>query len=266
MGSQELGGSYGSVVTSNPPRYDTPDDSIATPNHISLPASPVPQESQESSSPFKNFSMSREFLREEVVVLLAAQFITLFNQTALETMVTPMTQKYFGYGELENSVMYCLCGVEVIAGFLFVRWLSQRVAERVVLAIGLTICNISGIWCLIFLASPLGGFPWPLTEFIIGVFLQVLGLPFVAVAQVSLFSKVTSEKTQGFSQGVRRSVGGLATILGPLWAGGLTENLYIMMGVMMALLALLSMMLAFSYDRLVAPATEEQVDDSDNSG
>lgn len=59
MGSQELGGSYGSVVTSNPPRYDTPDDSIATPNHISPPASPVPQESQESSSPFKNFSMSR---------------------------------------------------------------------------------------------------------------------------------------------------------------------------------------------------------------
>lgn len=121
-----------------------------------------------------------------------------------------------------------------------------------------------------------GDFPWMLTEFIIGVFLQVLGLPFVAVAQVSLFSKVTAEKTQGedgkcpawnrltpasriratilnalyvdkavthsfagLSQGVRRSVGGLATILGPLWAGGLTDNLYIMMGVMMALLALL---------------------------
>lgn len=42
-----------------------------------------------------------------------------------------------------------------------------------------------------------GDFPWILTEFIIGVFLQVLGLPFVAVAQVSLFSKVTAEKTQG---------------------------------------------------------------------
>lgn len=42
-----------------------------------------------------------------------------------------------------------------------------------------------------------GDFPWQLTEFVIGVFLQVLGLPFVAVAQVSLFSKVTAEKTQG---------------------------------------------------------------------
>lgn len=266
MESQELLGSYGSVVTSNPPAHHTPAASNAMPNHISPPSSPVPPDPEESSSPFKNFSLSQEFLREEVVVLLAAQFITLFNQTALETMVTPLTQKFFSYGELENSVMYCLCGVEVIAGFLFVRWLSRRVAERVVLAIGLAICNISGVWCLIFLAKPLGGFTWQLTEFIIGVFLQVLGLPFVAVAQVSLFSKVTAEKTQGFSQGVRRSVGGLATILGPLWAGGLTENMYIMMGVMLGLLALLTIMLAFSYDRLVAPVTEEQEDDSDNCG
>lgn len=79
-------------------------------------------------------------------------------------MVTPLTQKYFGYGELENSIMYCLCGVEVIAGFLFVRWLSGRVAERVVLAIGLIICNVSGVWCLIFLAKPLGLSPFPLLE------------------------------------------------------------------------------------------------------
>lgn len=253
MYSQELHGSYGSVVTPN----SSSNHIRANANHVS-PPSPPTTESPESSNPFKHFSLSREFLREEVVVLLAAQFITLFNQTALETMVTPLTQQFFGYGELENSIMYCLCGVEVIAGFFFVRWLSGRVTERVVLAIGLAICNISNVWCIIFLATPLGDYPWQLTEFIIGVFLQVLGLPFVAVAQVSLYSKVTAEKTQGFSQGVRRSVGGLATILGPLWAGGLTDNLYIMLGVMMGLLAILSVMLAFSYKRLVEPVTEEQ--------
>ncbi|KAM9797500.1 uncharacterized protein mfsd8l1 [Syngnathus typhle] len=261
MQSQELGGSYGSVPATDVHRNHTTETSDVTFNQIS--SSPEPSVSHESSSPFKNFSLSREFLREEVVVLLAAQFITLFNQTALETMVTPLTQKYFNYGELENSIMYCLCGVEVIAGFLFVRWLSRRVAERVILAVGLSICNISCVWCLIFLANPIGGFPWQLAEFVIGVFLQVLGLPFVAVAQVSLFSKVTSEKTQGFSQGVRRSVGGLATILGPLWAGGLTDNMYIMMGVMMVLLSLLTMMLAFSYKRLVEPSREEEAESRD---
>uniref|UniRef100_A0A8C5FMZ8 Major facilitator superfamily (MFS) profile domain-containing protein n=1 Tax=Gadus morhua TaxID=8049 RepID=A0A8C5FMZ8_GADMO len=228
----------------------------------SLPGQPEEEsqeEEEEETDESKPLMTSNE---EEVIVLLAAQFITLFNQTALETMVTPLTQKYFDFGELENSVMYCVCGVEVIAGFLFVHWLSRRAKERVVLAVGLAICNISSVWCLIFLANPIGDFPYQLTEFIIGVFLQVLGLPFVAVAQVSLFSKVTSEKTQGFSQGVRRSVGGLATILGPLWAGGLTENMYIMLGVIMALLLLLTIMMGFSYDRLVHPAATEHAEDN----
>lgn len=86
-------------------------------------------------------------------LLLFNGFVSL---SPLQTMVTPLTQRFFGYGELENSIMYSLCGIEVIAGFLFVRWLSRRVTERVVLAIGLVICNVSGVWCLIFMANPLG--------------------------------------------------------------------------------------------------------------
>uniref|UniRef100_A0A8D0H894 Major facilitator superfamily (MFS) profile domain-containing protein n=1 Tax=Sphenodon punctatus TaxID=8508 RepID=A0A8D0H894_SPHPU len=195
---------------------------------------------EREKNPFQNFSAVREYLREEVVVLLTAQFITLFNQTALETMVTPITQRYLNFGELENSIMYFLCGIEVICGFFLVRYLSTRLPDRVILVLGLVICNVACVWCLIFLTRPQGSFAVLLTELVVGVFLQVLGLPFVAVSQVSLFSKVTAERTQGFSQGLRRLVGGVATILGPLWAGGLTENLYIMLGVMMGLLCLLS--------------------------
>ncbi|XP_054907217.1 major facilitator superfamily domain-containing protein 8 [Poeciliopsis prolifica] len=257
MTSQELVGSYGSVMTSSQCKNHKSDESNNLLSHSHLPLeSPVTTATSELYSTFRNSSTCQELLREEVIVLLAAQFITLFNQTALETMVTPLTQKYFDFKELENSVMYCLGGVVVIAGFLLVHWLSRLFTERLVLAVGLTFCNISCIWCLIFLTNPMGSFSWQLAEFIIGVFLQALGLPFVAVAQVSLFSKVTSERTQGFSQGVRRSVGGLATILGPLWGGGLTEHMYIMVGVMVALLVLLSLMVAFSYNRLVEPTVE----------
>ncbi|KAF1383519.1 hypothetical protein PFLUV_G00132720 [Perca fluviatilis] len=218
------------------------------------------------SDPYKTFSASRELLREEVVVLLTAQFITLFNQTALETMVTPLTQRHFSFGELGNSLMYSLCGVEVILGFFFVRWLSRKVADRAVLAVGLVICCTACIWCLIFLCNPRGGYGWELSAFIIGVFLQLLGLPFVAVSQVSLFSKITAAKTQGFSQGVRRSVGGLATILGPLWAGGLTENLYIMLGMMLALLIMITIMTVLSYDRLTEPRAVQCAQSSDSGG
>lgn len=73
-----------------------------------------------------------------------------------QTMVTPMTQRFFGFGELANSLMYSLCGVEVILGFFFVRWLSGRVADRAVLAAGLLICCAACVWCLVFLCNPRG--------------------------------------------------------------------------------------------------------------
>ncbi|KAK6314502.1 hypothetical protein J4Q44_G00159610 [Coregonus suidteri] len=80
-------------------------------------------------------------------------------------MVTPLTQQCFNLVEMENSVLYCICGVEVITGFQFVRWLSRRTAVRVVLAMGLILCKISCVRCLIFLANPQGfGTPsslWP---------------------------------------------------------------------------------------------------------
>ena len=41
----------------------------------------------------------------------------------------------------------------------------------------------------------------------------------------------------GFSQGIRRAVGGLATIMGPLWAGSTVEMGYVMFGVMTFLFA-----------------------------
>lgn len=55
--------------------------------------------------------------------------------------------------------------------------------------------NAVKLWLL---SSLPGGYEWELTAFVVGVFLQLLGLPFVAVSQVSLFSKVTAEKTQGW--------------------------------------------------------------------
>lgn len=81
-------------------------------------------------------------------------------------MVTPMTQRFFGFGELANSLMYSLCGVEVILGFFAVRWLSRRVADRAVLAAGLLICCAACVWCLAFLCDPRGADPrlTPFTE------------------------------------------------------------------------------------------------------
>ncbi|KAM4694787.1 major facilitator superfamily domain-containing protein 8-like [Discoglossus pictus] len=221
--------------------------------HLHCHNLPNCSQNEESNETVHNMLSVKGLLQEEVVVLLAAQFVTLFNQTALETLVTPLAQTYLGFQDLQNSLLYFLCGIEMLAGFLAVRFLSRCASDRLLLCLGLFVCNISCIWCLVFLAKPKGSYGALLGEFVVGVFLQVLGLPFVSVSQVSLFSKVTAEKTQGFNHGLRRSVGGLATILGPLWAAGLTEELYIMLGVMMGLLLLLMGMVSLSYRYLVDP-------------
>lgn len=100
------------------------------------------------------------FINVALVLLLSTVLTSLFEHTSavspLQTMVTPMTQKYFGFGELGNSVMYSLCGVEVIGGFFLVRWLSRVLEDRAVLAVGLLICCGACVWCIIFLASPQG--------------------------------------------------------------------------------------------------------------
>lgn len=62
----------------------------------------------------------------------------------------------------------------------------------------------------------------------------------ISAREKNNFSLFFDALPKGFSQGVRRSVGGLATILGPLWAGGLTNNLYIMLGMMLALLIMIT--------------------------
>ncbi|XP_073531454.1 major facilitator superfamily domain-containing protein 8-like [Phyllobates terribilis] len=251
---------YGAINCVHDPSSNQDDfSSLENPNTSSvLPITNNQICSQDSERNGTNKESLVGLLREEIVVLLTAQFVTFFNQTALETLVTPLAQTYLGFEDLQNSLLYFLCGIEMLFGFLVVRTLSRCCSDRLLLVFGLFICNISCIWCLLFLAKPKGSYGFLLAEFVIGVFLQVLGLPFVSVSQVSLFSKVTAEKTQGFNHGLRRSVGGVATILGPLWAAGLTQNLYIMLGTMMGLLLLISVMVVLSYKYLVEPAASEE--------
>jgi len=54
-----------------------------------------------------------DYIKEEVVAVLAATFTVFFMQTALETMLTPYTRDYFGWTDLGNSVLFAVAGLEV---------------------------------------------------------------------------------------------------------------------------------------------------------
>jgi hypothetical protein len=181
---------------------------------------PLLQEKQKIS--FKTYC--DQYIRTEMFVLFLATFITYFNQTALETIVAAFTEKYFNWTTIDTSILFASAGLEIILVYLsLVKFFSKRFEDRMLLVFGfisLTLACILGVF-----------FTWAshilnwsaysttgvvnkrlLSMFIAFVFLDLLGLPFIAATSVSLFTKLTNKELQGFSQGIQRFMMGIGTI------------------------------------------------------
>ncbi|CAF0984287.1 unnamed protein product [Brachionus calyciflorus] len=193
-----------------------------------------------------------EYIREEIVAIYCSTFTVFFMQTVLETMLTPFTKDYFKWSDIENSILYGLAGLEIMIVFIFLSFLSKKYKDRTLLFIGL--CgNLSTLIFLIIYLPMVVPDPNNLTQyilFIIPVFANVFSLPFIVLASISLLSKITSIHSQGLSQGIRRTVVGLACILGPNWAGAFYKQWFIMIGVLILLLLMSLIMSILSFNKL----------------
>ncbi|UJR30895.1 hypothetical protein I4U23_018405 [Adineta vaga] len=216
-----------------------------------------------------SFKTYREqYLRIEMIVLFLATFITYFNQTALETIVAAFTEKHFKWTVVHTSILFAFAGLEIILVYLaLVKIFSKRFEDRVLLIFGfisLTLACVIGTFLTWashslqwFGPTSTGGVNKQLLAlFIAFVIFDLLGLPFIAATSVSLFTKLTNNELQGFSQGVQRSVMGIGTIVGPLFASSLLNRLHIMMATMLALIFLTSIAILIVIKRL-RPSTEK---------
>ena len=145
--------------------------------------------------------------------------------------------------------MYACCGLEIVLVFLLLSFLTKLITERYLLLIGL----IGNILTLIFLfvyvpIAKIGDTSFTaILLFMLPVFGNVFSLPLIALGSISLISKITSPNTQGQTQGIRRMVVGVSTILGPIWAGVYYGNWRVLFGALIALVALSLIMLLMSF-------------------
>ena len=161
------------------------------------------------------------YIRDEVVAVFFTAFSVIFMQTSLETFLTPFTRDYFGWKDAGNSILYAVCGVEIMVVFILLSFISKVVSDRILLIIGL-VGNISTVAFLIVYipyAIPMNNQIRDYLCFGIPVFFNVFSLPLIVVPSISLLSKVTDIKTQGLTQGIRSAFSGMGQILGPNWAG-----------------------------------------------
>eukprot|EP00045_Choanoeca_perplexa_P016222 m.216519 g.216519 ORF g.216519 m.216519 type:complete len:510 (-) comp17202_c0_seq1:3497-5026(-) len=201
----------------------------------------------------------QEYTQMPVLALFGVSFLCIFNQLALETWVTPFTQQYFDWQETANSVMYMLVGLVAVSMFLCVRALANRgVADRYLMLIGLVAECVGLVTALVLIPLVHPHTTTALIVFVVVVFLIVSGLPFLFIPVPALQSKLTSEATQGFGQGLRRTVISVGTIIGPLWAGLMSREPYPFLGLMIGLLAVASLAFFWVFGRLV-PAEETDI-------
>ncbi|CAG5127745.1 unnamed protein product [Candidula unifasciata] len=195
-----------------------------------------------------------EYIRDEIIAIIWLLFCAMFSQMCVETMVLPLTQKYLDFDELENSILYCACGVVIIICFLLVSKLSSRLSDRVMMMFGAVVILSSNVWLICFLPNaPPGNRSHNIPIFAVAVFLDVLSLPFLIVCATSLYSKLTRKQTQGLSQGLRRGIVGLGTVMAPLWGSSAVSKPYLLLGVLLALQGLSLIFCAMSYKRFKVP-------------
>ncbi len=72
-----------------------------------------------------------EYIRDEVIAVYFAAFTVFFMQTSLETFLTPFTKDYFNWNEESNSILYSVCGVEIMIVFIILSFLSKKITDRV---------------------------------------------------------------------------------------------------------------------------------------
>lgn len=198
-----------------------------------------------------------EYIRDEIIAIVCLLFCAMFSQVCVETMVLPLTLKYLDFNELENSLLYCVCGVEILIVFLIMSRLSRCLSDRVLMMFGAFMILASNIWLLWYLpTAPPHNRMKNIPFFAIAVFLDILSLPFLLVCATSLFSKLTRKQTAGLSQGLRRGVVGLGTIIAPLWGSSAASQPYVLLGVLVGLQAISLILCTLSYKRLkVIPTT-----------
>jgi hypothetical protein len=224
-------------------------DSEDSLNEIERSAGYAPNIQQSKRS---NISWTTEYLREEIMVLFAFQFILNFNLCALESLVVPMTGKLFGWNQIPNSGFFSGAAILCISMFIGIRFLSKVIADRWILTIGLSL-EVTAVCYLMVVIPDME----PHTHvarneilFIFGCLMVILGLPCFMVGSTSLLSKLTSMNNQGKTQAIRRVIANLGEVMGSLWAGGFLNKLRVMLGVILGLQVVLVIVTALKFKKL----------------
>ncbi|UJR37173.1 hypothetical protein I4U23_029882 [Adineta vaga] len=168
-----------------------------------------------------------------ILVLLITSFIAYFNQTALETTLTPFTNQQFNWHELQVSILFAVAGIEITLVYVLLHYITKKCPDQSILLCGYILLSVACLIAVIILPLSEPGSHKYLPIFLVFVALDILALPLVVVTSTSLFTQQIDNDEQGIGQGIQRFVINVATVVGPLYAGSLLQSTWIMLCTML---------------------------------
>ena len=196
----------------------------------------------------------RGILTLATVTVLFTQFILFFNQTSMEALMAPLTEYYYDFGPLENSLIFVGITVVFLVMYVLISLLSSHVQDRTLIALGLGTEIFSLLLSLIIfltLEDP------PFWLYCIATFFFVIGLPFFFCCTSSLVTKLVEERDIGLASGLLSSSMQMANILGPLWGGTFAIAPWMPFAGDLVLVSLLAAVFSFSFRSLYIPKGAE---------
>ena len=188
---------------------------------------------------------------------MITSFIAYFNQTALETTLTPFTNQQFNWHELQVSILFAIAGVEITLVYIALHYLTKKFLDQSILLFGYVLLSFACIIAVAILPFSEAGSQKYLPIFLIFVALDILALPLIVVTSTSLFTQQINSDEQGMGQGIQRFVISTATVIGPLYAGSLLQFTWIMLCVMALIVLFATFLILIIYRSFQSKSDEE---------
>ncbi|MEJ2502423.1 MAG: MFS transporter [Gemmatimonadota bacterium] len=155
--------------------------------------------------------------RYPFALLLTVYFFCIMPFTAMTSVLALYAERAHAMDAMDMGIVFATAGgTTVVVRGLIVGWLARRFGERRIVQAGTVVLSAS------LLTIPL--VPGPGLMFLLVPFWALAtGLTFPSLA--SLVSRETDRDSQGAMLGGQQVVGGIARVLGPVWAGAFFEQI-----------------------------------------
>ena len=159
---------------------------------------------------------ARNMVRYPLGLLLAVYFLSIMSFTAMTSVLALFAERAHAMDALDMGIIFSTAGgTTVVVRGLIVGWLARRFGERRIVQAGTVVLAVS---LLTIPLVPAASYMFVLVPF----WALATGLTFPSLA--SLVSQTTDADSQGAMLGGQQVVGGIARVLGPVWAGVVFES------------------------------------------